>query len=101
MVDCKWAQLLALRALPNVEADVVLETLSTEAPRALMGVTTEAIQTQGAGHEERRVGRRGDGLGTQGTLASGAGSVTSAKRISSGSSRVSRLILCRTPIQQM
>jgi hypothetical protein len=88
------AQVLALRTFPRVLVGVVGEAGRPVPLRACVGVARKEFHADRDGEQEDRVGVRHQGLGVNlvHVCSAGArtGSVTSAKRISSGSSSVTR-----------
>src|SRR6266498_1722198 len=106
VVDLLGPQLLALRALPDVQMVAVGESAGAPALGAPLDVAGGALE-EAAGHEqEQRVGPDQQHFGVRGAhpcrspaAGAGAGSVTSVNRMSSCSSRVTWATRWRTPFQ--
>src|SRR5262249_42616451 len=94
-------QSLALGALPGIHRVEVGETRRPIELRAPVGVLREHVQAQGDQRQEEPIPRREQAHASN-AAHSGAptgcfGSVTSVKRISSGSSITTRFTVYRTP----
>ena len=108
VVELVGPEVLALGADPHVVIVVVLEAGGPVAQRAPVGMCRQPFEQAGAHQKRERVGGREQCLGAHVTLAAAASSEltsappsaasTSVKRMSSGSSRVTRLTVCRTPM---
>src|SRR5262249_27802953 len=85
---------LALRAFPRIQAAVVAEARRPVELRAAGGMSRERVEPQRNQRQEQRVAGREQALGGDAAQLAPTGcfgSVTSVKRISSGSSTTSRL----------
>src|SRR5512132_1156286 len=99
-VSFDQVQALPLRALPGIQVFVVGEAGCPVELRAAMRVASEQVEPNGDQHEEQGVSGRQQALRRNAAHLAPTGclgSVTSVKRISSGSSITSRLTVYRTP----
>ncbi len=105
MVVLEGPEMLALRALPGVQVRVVVEAGHAQAQRAAVRMAGKRVDCHGGAEEEASVGRgeqsfRADAAHDPGAGWAPAGSVISVKRMSSGSSSVTRGTVWRMPSQQ-
>ena len=111
VVEFVGPEVLALGADPDVMVGVVVESGGAVAQRAPVGVCRQPLQHAGRDEQGERVARREQGLRAHLTLAAaasseltpphGSGSSISVNRMSSGSSRVTRLTVWRIPMYAM
>jgi hypothetical protein len=107
VVELVRPELLTLRALPEIVRGVVGEPGIAEAQRPAMGVGRQPLERERAGDEEHRVAGGEDRLAAHVSFAALAsagpalgtpsGWSSSVKRMSSGSSSVTRLTVWRMP----
>src|SRR5215211_6897397 len=107
VVELVRPQVLTLRALPVVVLVVVGEARGPIAQRAAVRVGRQPLDHRRGEQEEAGVASDEDDLRAHGVFAAAAssppvaatpsGSTISVKRMSSGSSRVTRLTVCRMP----
>ena len=107
VVELVRPQVLALGALPVIERLVIGEARRAVAQRAPMRVGREPLENERPEREQGRVSRRQQDLGVHVTFAAAASASPSAStpagcsitvnRMSSGSSRVTRLTVWRIP----
>lgn len=95
VVVLEGPEMLALRALPGVQVRVVVKAGDAEAQGAAVSVAGEGVDREGGAEEKAGVGRgeqcfRPDAAHEPGAAWGSAGSVISVKRMSSGSSSVTR-----------